>query len=198
MEYAGKVEFWDGLIQNLQTDSTLTSTACIKMLHSFSSVTTNIQNYGNNQNIYKKEIIAKGKANGGTDVGFWINKITKYSDIAVKFFDVYNSCKIDYYLISLGTQLTTVTGATGFVTNIAGLLLADLAGTGSVSNTVTAGTNAGNSVSFSELNNALGTHNALKVGQFVGRFIGKIVTVEIPTYSTQTKQQFPYTVSGQL
>ena len=195
MEYAGKVEFWDGLIQNLQTDSTMTSTACIKMLRSFSSVTTNIQNYGNNQNIYKKEIIAKGKANGGTDVGFWINKITKYSDIAVKFFDVYNSCKIDYYLISLGTQLTTVTGATGFVTNIAGLLLADLAGTNT---STTTGANAGNSVSFSELNNALGTHNALKAGQFLGRFIGKIITVEIPTYSNVTKNPFPYQLSGQL
>ena len=103
MEYGGKTEFWDGLVQNLQTDSSITSTSCIKMLHSFSKVTTNIQNYGNNQNIYKKEITAKGKSDGGTDVGFWINKITKYSDIAVKSFDVYNTCKIDYYLMSLGT-----------------------------------------------------------------------------------------------
>ena len=187
MEYAGKVEFWDGLMQNLQSDSKQTSTSCIKMLHSFSSVTTQIQNYGNNQNIYKKEIIAKGKSDGGTDVGFWINKITKYTDIAVKFFDVYNSCKIDYYLISLGTQLTTVTGALGFVSNLGGLLLADVAGTGSVSSTVTSGVNQGNTVSFQELNDALAKHNALKAGQFLGRFIGKIVTVEIPTYSNQTK-----------
>ena len=81
------------------------------------------------------------------------------------------------------------------MSNIAGLLLADLAGTNT---STTTGANAGNSVSFSELNNALGTHNAMKVGQFLGRFIGMIITVEIPTYSTVTKNPFPYQLSGQL
>ena len=47
------------------------------------------------------------------------------------------------------------------MTNIAGLMLADLAGT---TTSTTTGSNKGNSVSFSELNNALGTHNAMKVG----------------------------------
>ena len=90
-------------------------------------------------------MIEKGKANGGTEAGFWIATIGKYSDIFVKVFDVYNTCKIDYFMISLGKQLTSISGGVGFITNLGGLLLVDA--------TASSTSNAG--ISFPDLNNAL-------------------------------------------
>jgi hypothetical protein len=109
---------------------------------------TQVQNFNNNDSFYKAQQVAKGKSNQGTTVGFWIDSIAKYSDVVVKSFDIYNTCKIDYYLTSLGKQLTTVTGATGFVSNAAGLLLSSLTtdNTTKSAGNVT-GTSIGNSTS---------------------------------------------------
>jgi len=98
MEYAGRKEFWEAFLLNLQTDRTSTTTACLNMLKSFDKMITEVQNFNNNDSYYKSQQIAKGKSNGGTTAGFWIQSISKYSDVVVKSFDVYNTCKIDYYL----------------------------------------------------------------------------------------------------
>ena len=204
MEYAGRQEFWEALLLNMQTDRTTTSTACLTMLSSFNKMLTEVQNYNYNDSFYKAQQKAKGKSNGGTTVGFWIDTVVKYSDVAVKTFDIYNTCKIDYYLTSLGKQVTTVTGATGFVSNLAGLLLssltADSSSTSSSNSSIVTNstTTAASAISFSTLNNALATHNADAVGKFLGQFIFKLITVEIPVYKEETKNPYPYQVSGAL
>ncbi len=98
MEYAGREEFWAAFLLNLQTDRTATSTACLNMLKTFDKMMTEVQNFNNNESFYKAQQVAKGKSNGGTTAGFWIETVSKYSDVVVKTFDIYNTCKIDYYL----------------------------------------------------------------------------------------------------
>lgn len=58
------------------------------------------------------------KGNGiGSDWGFEASNLTKYNDIIVNFFDLYNACNIDYYMIQLGVNTTTVSGASNFAIN---------------------------------------------------------------------------------
>ena len=99
----------------------------------------------------------------------------------------------------MGKQLTTVTGATGFASNLAGILLRSLsssdntsAGTATPATTGNSATSAAAQINFSYLNNALATHNANAVGEFIGQFIFKLIAVEIPVYKEETKNPYPY------
>jgi len=122
-EYARKYEFWEGLLLNLQEDRTDVSSECVTMLAEYNSIFLTVQNYANNESNYKKALIAKGKANGGNKVGYWVNSIAKYSDIFVKSFDVYNTCDLDYYMIGMGTNFTTVQGGVDFIVSCLWLYL---------------------------------------------------------------------------
>ena len=83
-------------------------------------------------------------------MGYWVNTIAKYSDIYVKVFDVYNTCDLDYYMIAMGTNFTTVQGGVDFVVSCLWLyFLPD--------SQKAAGTDV---IKFNELLDALGRHNA--------------------------------------
>jgi hypothetical protein len=60
------------------------------------------QNFAADKTVYSKALNEKGKANGGTDIGFYVATFNQYTNVFVKSFDVYNSCKLDYYMTSLG------------------------------------------------------------------------------------------------
>jgi hypothetical protein len=60
------------------------------------------QNFAADKTVYSKALTEKGKANGGTDIGFYVATFNQYTNVFVKSFDVYNSCKLDYYMTSLG------------------------------------------------------------------------------------------------
>jgi hypothetical protein len=114
-------------------------------------------------------------------------------DLFVKFFDIYNSCKIDYYMTSLGVSLTSMTGAVGLATNVANIFLQSWASDGQSSESSTSSASTGGDtvnsaasrkLDFFQFNNAMATHNPYAVGAFVGNLIYKLIAVEIPTYNT--------------
>lgn len=153
----------------MQADKTATTTECLKQFANFNSISTQVQNFGSDRNAYNSQLKTKGKASAGTDAGFWIATISKYTDVVTKGFDVYNGCKIDYLFTGLGKQLTTVTGGAGLASNLIGIFMADLAGTASTTTSTanqstTSKTTTTSVLKFSDLNNALATHNAYKVG----------------------------------
>ena len=81
--------------------------------------------------------------------------------------------------------------------------MADLASTASsttstANQTTNSKTTTTTVLNFTNLNNALATHNAYKVGEFLGSFLIKVISVEVPTYDTQAKNPFPYEISGNL
>ena len=180
----------------------------VKEMH---GIMTESEVYYNTNKYYADSMKLKGKSNGGTTVGHWMHSFTKYTDAGIKGFDVYHSCRIDYYFQSLGKQTTTVTGAVGFASNALGIFVDTYAADGSndaASTVVTEVNNDANArqsisvaterLNFSALNNALASHNAAGAGQFTGKFIFKLLAVEVPDYDQRKKDPFPFRESQSL
>ena len=98
----GREEFWESFILNLQTDRTAVDTECLGMVKEMHGIMTESEVYYSSKKYYEDSMKEKGKSNGGTETGHWMHSITKYTDAAIKGFDVYHSCRIDYYFQSLG------------------------------------------------------------------------------------------------
>jgi hypothetical protein len=176
----------------------------VKEMH---GIMTESEVYYNTKKYYADSMKQKGKSNGGTSVGHWMHSFTKYSDAAIKGFDVYHSCRIDYYFQSLGKQTTTVTGAVGFASNALGIFVDTYAADGT-NDAAGTGTNAASDarqvsvaterLNFSALNNALASHNAAGAGQFMGKLFFKLLAVEVPDYDQRKKDPFPFRESQSL
>ena len=133
-----------------------------------------------------------------------MSKVSKYGDIVVKSFDVYNACRFEYYLQSLGKQMTTVTGAVGLVTNIAGIFLSQWAAdyeeetTAMELSNVNVNSPAATYIRFRDLDSALYRHDPAKIGEFIGTVLFKLISVELPSYGWDAKDPLPYKVSREL
>ena len=91
--------------------------------------------WGSNILYFAESQIEAGKTNGGTTAGWYVAIGSKMMDTWINFFNVYDNCRFDYFMQSLGKSTTTVTGAAGFVTNAVGILLSGWANTSTTTTT---------------------------------------------------------------
>jgi len=52
---------------------------------------------------YYASLAAKGNG-AGSDFGFQVSKLSKYSNLGVAGFNFYNWCSVDYYAMAIGTN----------------------------------------------------------------------------------------------
>lgn len=69
-----------------------------------------------NEDAYATAREAKGTGSG-THIGYLISNFAQYQQLTVTFYDFYNNCNLDYYMVALGQNTQNVSGVSNLVTN---------------------------------------------------------------------------------
>lgn len=122
------------------------------------------------QDIYTAARELKG-AGSGTTLGYYVSNFQTYQQVSVTFFDFYNNCSLDYYMVALGSNVQSLSGLLNFITNIAYRLYS---GDTSLEDLLTAVTDYSDSDT---------SDNLLALGKAVGVLAIAVLQVAIPTTS---------------
>lgn len=123
------------------------------------------------EDIYAAARELKG-AGSGTKLGYYISNFSTYQQVSVTFFDFYNNCSLDYYMVAVGSNVQSLSGLLNFVTN--GLFRAYSSDT-SLEDLYTAVTDYSDSDT---------SDNLLALGKAVGVLAIQVLQVAIPTTSS--------------
>jgi hypothetical protein len=80
----------------------MTSSNCISSFTTFETKITDIRD-AMNEDDYTTAREAKGTGSG-THIGYLISNFAQYQQLTVTFYDFYNNCNLDYYMVALGSN----------------------------------------------------------------------------------------------
>lgn len=194
------------MVLNMQTDNTSVDNSCVIGLNMLNENIISMQMWSSNILYYSEAVFESGKSAEGTNLGWYVAIGSKMMDTWVNFFNVYDNCRFDYYMQSVGKASTTVTGGVGFITNAMGILLSGWANTATAvksgaasSSTTTSAASTSNyqvTLDFNVLNQAMYEHDPYKVGEFIGTMLFQVISTELPTYSKV--DNYPYNITPDL
>lgn len=175
--------FWFSLINALQdttdqsggdTDSGTTTaaadSACIDSLNTFMGIAEQLQSTIISDTAYYASLAAKGNG-AGSDFGFQVSKLSKYSNLGVAGFNFYNWCSVDYYAMAIGTNFQSTSGLLNFGTNVYWRV-------------------TGGETTMDDLVLGLAAKNPYTVGTNVGIFVRDMLAVEIPDMNDSSLQYY--------
>lgn len=70
------------------------------------------------ETVYTAARAAKGQGDG-THMGYLVSNFAAYQELIVSGFDFYNECSLDYYMVSLGSNIQNPAGLANLGTTIA-------------------------------------------------------------------------------
>lgn len=124
---------------------------------------------------YYASLAAKGNGEG-SELGFEISKMTKYSNLAVAGFNFYNWCSLDYYAMAIGFNFQSTSGLLNFGTNVYWRITSE-------------------ETTMDDLVSGLAAKNPYTVGTNVGIYVRDMLAVEIPDLNDSSLQYYtPSTV----
>ena len=146
--------------QAASNDSGIGQSNCMSSLSTFEGIYMQLKATINSDVQYYASLKAKGNGEG-SNAGFQLSKMAKYSDLAVAGFDFYNNCNLDYYSMAVGFNTQSMSGLMNFGTNIYWRMTTEEP---TIDNLVT----------------GLTAKNPVMVGNAVGTFWKNLLAVEIP------------------
>ena len=109
--------FYKGLLLNMQRDVGNDSSACMQGYEDFYGLWLDLEAGFKDDAEYLQGLAKKGQG-AGTNVGFYMDKGSKYIDLAASFVNTYNQCDVDYYMIAVSRAVSNVSGFCNQVMNI--------------------------------------------------------------------------------
>ena len=101
--------FQKSFLQNLQRDTTNTSSDCMNGYETLLEVYDTLQVNLESDADYLAGLAAKGQADG-TAYGYALSKFESYVDMATVSTNLFNECDIDYYMIAVSKAVSNVAG----------------------------------------------------------------------------------------
>ncbi len=125
-----------------------------------------------NKDDYTTAREAKGSGSG-TQIGYYVSQFSYYQQLTVTFYDFYNNCNLDYYMVAIGANTQNISGLSNLATNSLFRLF------------------SGSDTSLTDLADAVTTYssddsddNLQALGEAVGTLLIKVLSVAIPTTSS--------------
>ena len=116
-------EFWEYFVLSVQEDPDDIYSTCFETFEEFKTLALDVMTLVADMTDYRAGIAAKGNgmyigSNYGNDFGYYMYQANKFIDIGIEFTDVWGACSIDYFVLSLGRSVTSVSGALNTGINI--------------------------------------------------------------------------------
>lgn len=115
---AYSLDFWKYTLQAMQNDQTSGTSQCMTTWDSFVVNYNDLSGKVEDDAYYVASLAEKGTGEG-TSAGFWVQKIQNYMDITIDFVNVYNSCDVVEYVRACSKALTSWSGFTNQLMNLA-------------------------------------------------------------------------------
>ena len=165
--------FYRNFLMQLQRDTGNETTDCIVAFDDMESMYADLSTSLQDDTEYYAGLAAKGQGEG-TQVGYAMDKFTKYIDMTTAFTNVYNNCDVDYYAIALSKATSNVSGFANQAVNIYWRTQEEAV--------------------YEDLEDALTSGDQSETAAALGQFVKDLLMAEIPDASSASS----YVSVGQL